>query len=339
MKRLISILAVLFAGFAFLAIAYFWSVKQLTAPLSLEDDVLYTVPQGSSATSVVRDLLDNGLASFPLLTAKVWLKLDQQASAVRAGTYQLTPEMSAVDALYLFASGDEYQFQISLVEGLTLSQWLMLLRADMNLVQDVTGDDALSGLAAAVEGYDSQAWPEGLFLADTYHYTAGTSVSDILRRAGEALSRYIQPQWDSRPGALPYKTPYDVLIMASIIEKETAVASERPLIAGVFVNRLDSGMRLQTDPTVIYGLGDEFDGNLTRQHLRGKTPYNTYTINGLPPTPIAMPGKAAIDAALNPSLTDALYFVSRGDGTHVFSSTLEAHNEAVNQYQRNIKKE
>lgn len=178
---------------------------------------------------------------------------------------------------------------------------------------------------------------EGLFLADTYFFTANTAASSILKRAHKAMLDYVETQWQQRQADLPLNSPYDALILASIIEKETAVSEERTKIAGVFVNRLRKNMRLQTDPTVIYGIGDTYDGNITRKHLRTPTPYNTYTIKGLPPTPIAMAGKEAIWAALNPMETDALYFVARGDGSHEFSSSLAAHNAAVRKYQLNRK--
>ena len=335
MKRLISIAAVMFTLLAFLAALAFWALESVNAPLKVSEPALFVVEPGSSAIAVVRKLDAEGFADTPEVIAKIWLKIDEQARAVKAGTYQLTSEMSLLDALYLFARNDEFQFSVGLVEGFTLKQWLAVLASAPSLDHDISTTDEISGIFEGIEGAAADSYPEGLFLADTYHYTAGASVSGILKRANQAMVNYLNTQWEMRQPGLPYDTPYDALIMASIIEKETAVAEERPLIAGVFVNRLQKRMRLQTDPTVIYGLGDSFDGNLTRQHLREKNPYNTYTVSGLPPTPIAMPGKPAIDAALHPSVTDALYFVSRGNGTHVFSATLEQHNQAVNEYQRN----
>lgn len=335
MKRLISIAAVVFTLLAFCAALAFWALESVNAPLKVREPSLFVVEPGSSAIAVVRKLDAEGYADTPDVIAKIWLKIDEQARAVKAGTYQLTSEMSLLDALYLFSRNDEFQFSVGLVEGFTLKQWLAVLASSPSLEQDITSVEEVSSVTEGIEGVSSDDYPEGLFLADTYHYTAGASVSGILKRANQAMVAYVNAEWEKRQPGLPYNTPYDALIMASIIEKETAVAEERPLIAGVFVNRLQKRMRLQTDPTVIYGLGDSFDGNLTRQHLREKNPYNTYTVSGLPPTPIAMPGKPAIDAALHPSVTDALYFVSRGNGTHVFSATLEQHNQAVNEYQRN----
>ncbi|OFC72605.1 endolytic transglycosylase MltG [Alteromonas confluentis] len=341
MKRLISITAILFSLLAFGSALAFWVLKSVNAPLTVSEPALFVVEPGSSAISVVRKLDNEGYADTPEVVAKIWLKLDEQARAVKAGTYQLQPDMSLLDALYLIARNEEFQFSVGLVEGFTLKQWLAVLENAPSLKQDIDSVDEVSALVAAAdlvtsEGAPVDSNPEGLFLADTYHYTAGASVSGILKRANNAMSAYLQSAWEQRQPGMPYDTPYEALIMASIIEKETAVADERPLISGVFINRLQKDMRLQTDPTVIYGLGDNFDGNITRRHLREKNPYNTYTVSGLPPTPIAMPGKPAIDAALHPAVTDALYFVSRGDGTHVFSATLEQHNQAVNEYQRNI---
>jgi len=182
----------------------------------------------------------------------------------------------------------------------------------------------------------SEAHPEGLFAPDTYLYDPGSSDLDVWRRAYRAQMASLQDAWDSRAADLPYRAPYEALIMASIIEKETGQPGERPMIGGVFVNRLRRGMLLQTDPTIIYGLGERFDGNLRKRDLLTDGPYNSYTRAGLPPTPIALPGRAAIDAALKPATTDALYFVARGDGTSQFSNSLDAHNRAVDRYQRGI---
>jgi len=245
------------------------------------------------------------------------------------------PGDSLVDVFTTFTQGEEYLFAVSLVEGLTLSQWIETLNGQGELEFDITP----STLAKTV-GTSNVSWccndvehNEGLYLADTYFFTNNTKASAVLARAHEALIAFVDEQWQQRALDLPINTPYEALILASIIEKETAVPEERSRIAGVFVNRLNSKMRLQTDPTVIYGIGDNFDGNITRKHLRTPTPYNTYVIKGLPPTPIAMAGKAAIKAALQPLETDEVYFVAKGDGSHQFSTTLEAHNAAVRKYQ------
>ncbi len=338
MRLLISfIILILLAVGAVFSGTYFVN-NEVGKPLSLSSSTIVTVTPGQAGKQVVSMLRNNGLTDIDPLVAKVWLKFLAPSQGPKAGTYQLMPGMSLQDAYQHFADGDEHQFEVSLIEGLTYSQWLDVLQHHEFIEFDIR-DDAQAQLLAQ--------WPhaelgeaisvEGILLADTYHFTANTKASVILTRAMQAMTQYLRDAWSSRALTLPVDTPYDALILASIIEKETGVPHERPKIAGVFVNRLNKNMRLQTDPTVIYGIGEGFDGNITRTHLRQKTPYNTYVIRGLPPTPIAMAGKPAIDAALQPMQTDALYFVSRGDGTHQFSTNLEDHNKAVYQYQ--IKKQ
>ena len=312
---------------------------KVNAPLTLHNDVLVTIDNGSNAYRTVKYLRNEGLTQISPLEAKLWLKFFAGNTSVKSGTYQLSPGNSLVEAFSLFTLGKEYLFSISLIEGLTLTQWVTELGGHPEIVSDLNSE-GLEGTYQQVVNNNGVNWccenvqhAEGLFLADTYFFTRGTKASEILTRAHRALVSFVSARWEERAIDLPLKSPYEALILASIIEKETAVESERGLIAGVFTNRLNKNMRLQTDPTVIYGIGPTFDGNITRAHLRTATLYNTYVIKGLPPTPIAMAGKAAIEAALHPMDTEALYFVARGDGSHEFSTTLEAHNAAVRKYQ------
>lgn len=319
---------------------------QASSPLSISQPQLYTVEKGSNGYKVVRELRARELIDSPELATKLWLKFFAANTHVKSGTYRLTPGLSLREVFGILSRGEEHYFAVSLVEGLTLKEWLVTLKAKTELINDVSLDqveETINTTSSVNEEKAPMLWlneassAEGLFLADTYFFTANTAASSILKRAHKAMLDYVETQWQQRQPDLPLNSPYDALILASIIEKETAVSEERTKIAGVFVNRLRKNMRLQTDPTVIYGIGDTYDGNITRKHLRTPTPYNTYTINGLPPTPIAMAGKEAIWAALNPMETDALYFVARGDGSHEFSSSLAAHNAAVRKYQLNRK--
>ena len=262
-----------------------------------------------------------------------WLlgRMLDKGGALRAGVYTLDRPLTPLALYDTFERGEITQAIVQFIEGWNWREVRAELAAQPLLKHDSAdmSDAELLQAIGAEEGH-----PEGLLFPDTYFYAPHTSDLDVLRRAYRLQHDKLLAAWETRAPGLPYRTPYEALIMASIVEKETGAASERPRIAGVFINRLKQGMRLQTDPTVIYGLGERFDGNLRREDLQRDTPYNSYTRAGLPPTPIAMPSEAAIEAALNPAKTDALYFVARGDGTHVFSSTLEAHNRAVNRYQR-----
>jgi UPF0755 protein len=254
-----------------------------------------------------------------------------KGSTLKFGVYTLDKPLTPLALYAKFERGDVSQAIIQFIEGKNWREVRAALAAQPLLRNDsaAMSDAELMRAIGAEESH-----PEGLLFPDTYFYAPHTSDLDVLRRAYRLQRDKLQTAWDTRAPGLPYHTPYEALIMASIVEKETGAAFERPQIAGVFLNRLRLGMRLQTDPTVIYGLGERFDGNLRRVDLQRDTPYNTYTRAGLPPTPIAMPSEAAIQAALNPANTNALYFVARGNGTHVFSSTLDAHNRAVNRYQR-----
>ncbi len=249
---------------------------------------------------------------------------------IKAGSYAWTQPMSALQLLNRLTAGDTQQNEARLIEGMSFTQVRALLESNPQLHTSSPPQndrDILQQLGLPYAG------PEGLFFPDTYFFNPGDSELDVLRRAARAMQVRLDQAWAQRAADLPYQTPYQALIMASIIEKESARAEERPLIAGVFINRLRLGMRLQTDPTVIYGLGSRYQGNLHKKDLLFDTPYNTYTRPGLPPTPIAMPGQAAIDAALHPAPTKALYFVAKGDGSHQFSDTLAQHNQAVQKYQ------
>jgi UPF0755 protein len=253
------------------------------------------------------------------------------ASRVQAGTYTLTQAITPFELYGKIVRGEVTQAAVLLVEGWNFREVRQELarhpQLDHKLV-DMTAADLLQALGA------EEKHPEGLFFPNTYFFSPQSSDVEVLRRAYQLQKQQLNEAWQTRSPDLPYKTPYQALIMASIIEKETGAPEERPLIAAVFINRLKIGMRLQTDPTVIYGLGEKFDGNLRKIDLQRDTPYNTYTRAGLPPTPIAMPGEAAIRAALNPANSRALYFVASGNGRHQFSATLEEHNRAVNRYQR-----
>ncbi|MBD3813001.1 MAG: endolytic transglycosylase MltG [Betaproteobacteria bacterium] len=257
-----------------------------------------------------------------------------KAGTLKVGVYTLDRPLTPLELYAMIQRGEVSQAVVQFIEGWNWREVRAALAAQPMLKNESASMSDTEILQAIGAGEDHI---EGLLFPDTYFYAPHTSDLSVLRRAYRRQHEKLMAAWETRATGLPYRTPYEALIMASIVEKETGMAFERPRIAGVFLNRLRLGMRLQTDPTVIYGLGERFDGNLRKIDLQRDTPYNTYTRAGLPPTPIAMPSEAAIQAALNPAKTDALYFVARGDGTHVFSSTLEAHNRAVNRYQRYLR--
>ena len=309
----------------------YWAYNALSTPLQRTEPTLITVAPGQAFAHVARDLFERGVIKNPKLL-RYYAVITQQAARVQAGEYEIPVDVSARDVLQQLVAGDVTQYAFTIVEGLTVSQMLVSLRQHPKLQNTSSGLDEAKLMALLGKANVS---PEGQFLADTYHFPAGTSALELLNRAHTALGDALAEEWQQRAVGVPLATPYEALILASIIEKETGVAEEREKIAGVFSRRLQRGMRLQTDPTVIYGLGDAYQGNLTRRHLKQDTPYNTYMRRGLPPTPIALVGRASIQAALQPEQASTLYFVAKGDGSHFFSDTLEQHNRAVRQYQLN----
>lgn len=293
------------------------------------------VPVGSSLGEVSRQLANDGLLQWPLLL-NAYGRLTGAASRIRAGEYQFDGTVTPLQVLDTMVAGRVLLHALTLVEGWTVTDVLAATRRNPELVQTLKARDAQSLAAELALEYPSA---EGAFLPETYHFPRGTTDREILLNAHQALRKALDAAWSSRDLELPLSTPYELLILASIVEKETGVPAERPLIAGVFARRLRLGMRLQTDPTVIYGLGARFDGDLTRRHLETDTPWNTYTRDGLPPTPIAMPGVAALQATSRPVDSGALYFVATGDGTgaHRFSSTLDEHLAAIRDYHAALK--
>ena len=313
-----------------LTAATIWFVSYGFSSLTIDKPLQFSLSQGSSLRSATRQMHAAGVLDsawkFELL-----VRIFGYASRIQAGNYELSGSITPFALLKKITSGDHSQDRITLVEGWTLAQLRAALDAHPALRHDTRGM-AESAIAARLGV--AYASPEGLFFPDTYFFASGASDVTILRRAYRAMQTQLDALWHTRAQGLPLANPYEALILASIIEKETGQAAERPMIAAVFINRLKLGMKLQTDPTVIYGLGAQFDGNLRKRDLLSDGPYNSYTREGLPPTPIAIPGLGALNAALNPAPGDALYFVARGDGTSYFSSSLGEHERAVTKYQK-----
>jgi len=302
----------------------------LNQPLELRVPVVdLSIEPGTSPRGVAQDAVDAGVVTSPQLLYW-WFRLSGEARQIKAGSYELQGDVSPRRLLSKLVRGEEALRAVTLVDGLTFKQFRQLLLKSEQLIPDTQVLEPI--LIMQKLGRPGVA-PEGRFYPDTYTYTKGSSDLAVLKRALHAMDKHLEAAWQTRPANSLLKTPDDLLTLASIVEKETGLASDRPMIASVFSNRLRIGMMLQTDPTVIYGLGDKFDGNLRRKDLLADTPWNTYTRAGLPPTPIAMPGKAALLAAAQPASSKALYFVAKGDGSSQFSDTLEAHNRAVAKYQ------
>lgn len=299
--------------------------------LAGDEPLILMLEPGTSYAGMVRELERRNLTEDPLWWRVLGWRLEAGAR-LQAGEYRIEQGMRPRDLLQKVMAGRVVQYPFTIVEGWNFDQLRTALAAEDRLRHTLEGLDDQQVMARLDH---PEQHPEGRFLPETYHFTRGTADIEILRRAYRDMTETLEAAWEARDTGLPYDNPDEVLVMASIIEKETAVPDERRRIAGVFVRRLERGMRLQTDPTVIYGLGKGFDGNLRRGDLNRDNPYNTYTRGGLPPTPIALPGRASIRAAVHPADGEALYFVSRGDGTHVFSETLEEHNRAVARYQLN----
>lgn len=301
----------------------------LHQPLKLTDEYLVDVPAGATPGGVLNRLEADGV-----LDQAFWLRLywrfNLRNQPLHSGEYRLVPGATASDMLDLWRRGEVLQYSLTLVEGWNFRQVRAALAREKRLeltLGELSDAELMKKLG--LPGLN----PEGRFFPDTYSFVRGMSDLELLKQAQVRLEKVLAEEWAQRAKDLPYKEPYEALIMASMIEKETGVPQERGEIAGVFVRRLRIGMRLQTDPTVIYGMGERYNGRITRNDLRQPTPYNTYTIDGMPPTPIALVGREAIHAALNPVAGKSLYFVARGDGSHVFSNSLEQHNRAVREYQ------
>jgi UPF0755 protein len=323
--KLILVLALL----AFIAAAG-WFAWVVTQPRPLPRTPFeFTVKSGAGLKAVSRTLADEGLFPDPYC---LWLaaRVLGKSPAIHAGTYRLDKPATAEEILDKLGRGDVVLAELRFIEGTTFRQWRALLAKEANVKQTLAGKSDAEVRAALGLG---EASPEGWFFPDTYRFAPGITDVELLRRAHAAMKKRLDEAWAARDPGLPLKRPYEALVLASIVEKETGVAAERPLIASVFVNRLRQGMRLQTDPTVIYGMGEAYDGNIRKKDLTTDTPWNTYTRDGLPPTPIAMPGAASLQAVSRPDKSDMLYFVGKGDGTHQFSRNLEEHNRGVAKYQ------
>ena len=308
-----------------------WDYKDyLNSPLAIDkDSVSITVEPGSNLTRLLYQLEEQGIIDKPRYL--LWYaRLFSNPNNLHIGEYQVTKEDTPLILIEKFLSGKVKLYSLTLIEGWNFTQMMAEINNNAFITHQLKGLDDKNIMQKI--GHES-VHPEGRFMPDTYSFPRGTSDISLLKQAFTAMDAFLTKQWPGRDVGLPYKTPYDALIMASIVEKETGLAIERNQIAGVFVRRLLVRMRLQTDPTVIYGMGKKFKGNIKRRDLKRDTPYNTYRHYGLPPTPIAMPSREAINASLHPEQGEALYFVSKGDGSHYFSATLKEHNNAVIKYQ------
>lgn len=325
LRRIITrlFLFLILAGLLIGGLGYWQYERSLKQPLQPGNEDIFTVQRGDNITSIAKRLQEKGVipAAWPMI---VHARLGGQATRLQAGDYRLHESSNVPDLLADMVAGKVATFTITVVEGRTVAQLLAQIAAEPHIKQTLQGKNS-ADIAAAL-GIDGAL--EGRFLPDTYHYAYQESDIEILKRLHQAMQDFLAQAWAKRSDDLPLQTPYEALILASIVEKETGVASEREQVAGVFIRRLRQGMRLQTDPSVIYGAKD-YQGVITKTHLQTDTPYNTYTRAGLPPTPIALPSRASIEAALHPDNGDALYFVADGKGGHVFSATYEQHQKAV----------
>ncbi len=328
-KNIILFLLLLLA----IAMAVAWNQYQrfLSAPLQIgEQGIIYTVKNGSSLLAIGEDLNEKGISSLPPKYLYYYGRLQNKAHLIKAGEYKIEPNTTFPELLDQLIKGDVIQYSFTLIEGTTAQQFIDAIVVDKRFIKTLINTKLPAVMKAL--GYNTHG--EGEFQPETYNFTAGTTDVEMLQRAHKMMTATLELEWQNRAKKLPYKTSYEALIMASIIEKESGIAEERPQIAGVFIRRLQKGMRLQTDPTVIYGMGDSYKGNIRRKDLTTDTPYNTYTRSGLPPTPIALPSEEAIHAALHPEDGKTLYFVATGkEGRHYFSKTLAEHNKAVRKYQ------
>jgi UPF0755 protein len=307
-----------------------WKIHSaLEQPLNISQEQLLDVPKGTTPTRTFYRLEADGIIKDAFWLRVYW-RFNLTRQPLHKGEYRMQPGMTVEGLIDEWKRGDIVQYSLTLVEGWNFHQVRAALAKDEKLEQTLNG---LSDSEVMDKLGHTGIFPEGRFFPDTYRFVRGMSDVELLKKAYDRLDEVLAKEWEQRAADVPYTEPYQALIMASLVEKETGVPQERGQIAGVFVRRMAMGMLLQTDPTVIYGLGERYSGKLTRAHLKEATPYNTYMISGLPPTPIAMVGREAIHAALNPVAGNSLYFVARGDGSHVFSDDLEAHNNAVREFQ------
>lgn len=312
-----------------------WKVRHLAdSKILIKEETIFTLKPGTGRLALGEQLYDEHVINRPRVFQ--WLlRVEPELSHFKAGTYRLTPGMRVREMLQLLESGKEAQFPLRLVEGMRLSDYLRQLR-DAPYIKHTLSDDSYETVADAL-GLDKSDTLEGWFWPDTWMYTANTTDVSLLKRAHQKMVKAVDRIWEGRAEGLPYQDKNQLVTMASIIEKETAVASEREQVASVFINRLRVGMRLQTDPTVIYGMGERYNGKISRADLETPTAYNTYTITGLPPGPIAMPGEASLNAAAHPAKTPYLYFVADGKGGHTFNTNLASHNRSVQDYLKVLK--
>ena len=333
MKRLLTwllLVSLLLAGLGG-AGTWWWLDQPLALPAqtTAEAPLEVQIPTGSAARGVATALTRAGVQTSPLLL-QAWFRFSGRSREIKAGTYDIKPGTTPRSLLDQLVRGEQALRSLTLLEGWNFRELMAAVRASPDLTQDLEGLDG-AGVMARI-GYPGRH-PEGRFFPDTYRMVRQATASSVLKQAAQAMDQRLAQAWAQRDPATPLKSPDEALTLASIVEKETGAEADRALVGGVFANRLRIGMRLQTDPTVIYGLGERFDGNLRRVDLQTDTPYNSYTRAGLPPTPIAMPGWASLLAAVKPADTRALYFVARGDGSSQFSASLEEHNAAVRKFQ------
>lgn len=327
MKKIITISITL--AITICVIFFFLMENNIDRKINLSKPTYFTVESGTSFNQFSKNLQKLGW-----IENRFWIRnyarVFPERAKLKSGTYQINTSETIRSLMKKVVDGKEHQFSITFIEGTTLNEWLLQIEKAPAL-DSKNNKLSLSEITKLLSIKEASA--EGWLFPDTYSYTAGTNSIELFKRAHVKMRQILAELWENRNKNLPYSSPYQALIMASIVEKETSQLSEQPAIARVFINRIDKKMRLQTDPTVIYGLGERYKGNITKAHLREKTPYNTYRINGLPPTPIAMPSLSALQAVFYPDDNDYLYFVSKGNGFHQFSTNLADHNAAVRKYQ------